>query len=605
LQDFCQLICRYVCSTIFRRICEIVCTPLPVTTAASDPVLDIRADAEALARIVANENVVAVITREALALDCEPLRAAIDQAGFAGDCEIICFLICVWRCVFVCSILCIEPPPILAGPLATEEARKFALAARPLAGQPRALADLVAGVVNRNAQAFSAIIGQFGLGPFCFQVCGWVCSEVCSEFCICVCPPVLLPVFTSIGNLDYPTQVDSVLPATGLTNGDTRAFFANLRLNGVLTQTLGGKPLEYAFEFQPITVAKTDLAAAITPAQTSIMVTSSVGFPPVPFNAVIGGANGGYEIVTVTTVIATTWTIVRGQQGTAPLAAPAGALIVTGAAAAGGFTQVPEAFIASTKIGYAEFPIPTPPFVVTRDVSIHPTNPADIKVNFTADGFIQVPQGANIFLNGNMINLISTLLPSFPAADETGVSAGNPANHPLVTDNYYALRMRRRQQGSLISQDGGTCSVVAINNTLYNNVNRHPEWDTGLVSGQSAVVMVDIRELQAAGCADITNSLTVLFTASHPNLGSVQIQMLGPPSAGFPKGVYPFTLPTPIPETGDWFGVATPNGWSLGGLQPCAYLVQLLVDLLLTNGDGDFGGPIVDQIAFCLTGSEP
>src|SRR6516165_2278528 len=199
LQDFCQLICRYVCSAIFRRICEILCTPLPATTGASDPVLDIRADAQALARVVANESLIAVITREAVALDCEPLQAAIDQAGFAGDCEIICFLICVWRCVFVCSILCIEPPPILAGPIAIEEARKFALAARPLAGQPRALADLVGAVVNRDAQAFSAIIGQFGLRPFCFQVCGWVCSEVCSLFCICVCPPVLLPLFTSIG----------------------------------------------------------------------------------------------------------------------------------------------------------------------------------------------------------------------------------------------------------------------------------------------------------------------------------------------------------------------------------------------------------------------
>ena len=607
LQDFCQLICRYVCSAIFRRICEILCTPLPATTGASDPVLDIRADAQALARVVANESLIAVITREAVALDCEPLRAAIDQAGFAGDCEIICFLICVWRCVFVCSILCIEPPPVLAGPLAVEEARKFALAARPLAGHPRALSDLVAAVVNRNAQAFSATIGQFGLGPFCFQVCGWVCSEVCSLFCICVCPPVLLPLFTSIGALDYQTQVDSVLPATGLTNGDTRAFFDNtiepgvvgLRLNGVLTQTYKGKPLEYAFEFQPITVAKTNLAAAITTlVQTSINVTSSAGFPAAPFNAVIGGGNGGYEIVTVTAgPPGTAWTVLRNQQGTAPLLAPGGALIVTGAAAAGGFTQVPEAMIAHTKIGFAE--IFFPKFHVV-DVSIHPTNPADIKVNFTADGFIQVPPGANIFLNGNMINLMSRMLPSFPPADETGVTAGNPANHPLPTDNYYLLRMRVRPQGSAVSDDGGTCSVVAINNTLYNNINQHPEWDGGVISSQYATYMVDIKELQAAGCAGVTNSLTVVFTASHPNLGAVTVIMLGPPDPPkFPTGVYPFTLPTPIPETGDWFEVAAPNGWTVADLKPCAYLVQLFVDVLLTNGDNDFGSTLYDKIAFC------
>src|SRR5262249_27700535 len=155
------------------------------------------------------------------------------------------------------------------------------------------------------------------------------------------------------------------------------------------------------------------------------------------------------------------------------------------------------------------------------------------------------------------------MLPSFPAADETGVTAGNPANHPLPPVHCFGLRMRIRQQGSATDSDGGTCSVVAVNNTLYNNINHHPEWDGGVTSNQNAVAMVDIKELQAAGCAGITNSLTVLFTASHQNLGAVNVQMIGP------GGPYPFTLPTPEPETGDWYGVATPNGWKLSDLKPC------------------------------------
>jgi hypothetical protein len=158
--------------------------------------------------------------------------------------------------------------------------------------------------------------------------------------------------------------------------------------------------------------------------------------------------------------------------------------------------------------------------------------------------------------------------------------------------------MRVRQQGSATESDGGTCSVVAIDNTLYNNINHHPEWDGGVKNNEYGVAMVDIKELQSAGCAGITNSLTVLFTASHPNLGTVNVEMIGP------GGPYPFTLPTPLPETGDWYGVATPNGWKLSDLKPCAYIVQLSVDLLLTTGDGDFGGPLIDQIAFCLAGSK-
>jgi hypothetical protein len=596
LQSFCHLLCRYVCSTIYRRICEIICTPRLLPVQLADAVLDIRADAEILSRVLANENLTGAIGKAAVTLDCVPLRAVIDQAGFARHCEIICRLICVWRCVWGCWTLCIEPPPILTGIYAVEEARKFALAARGMAAQPRALADLVAAVATRNANAYGAIVARFGLGPYCWQVCGWVCSEICHVFCICVCPPQLFPEFTAIGGYNYQTQIDSALPATGLTNGDTRAFFETLRLNGVLTQTLGGQPLEYRFEFQPITVVTTSLAAAITAVQTTINVTSSVGFPAAPFNAVIGGANGGYEIVTVTMVVATTWTVLRGRQGTAAVAAAVGATITTGAAASGGWTPVPQGWIATTVIGIAEVfhPLPTPHFEFPN-VTIKPVNPGDIPVTFAPGDWVQVPQGSNIFLNGNMMNLISTMLPSFPPADETGVTASNPANHPLPTDHCYGLRMRVRQQGSVTESDGGTCAVAAIDNTLYNNVNHHPEWDGGIFNPQFAVAMVDIKELQAAGCAGITNSLTVLFTASHPNLGAVSIQMIGP------GGPYPFTLPTPEPETGDWYGVAAPNGWKLADLTPCAYIVQLSVDLLLTTGDQDFGPPIIDQIAFCLT----
>src|SRR5271155_2226487 len=40
LENFCHLMCRYVCSTIYRRICEVVCTPQFVP-APTDAALDI------------------------------------------------------------------------------------------------------------------------------------------------------------------------------------------------------------------------------------------------------------------------------------------------------------------------------------------------------------------------------------------------------------------------------------------------------------------------------------------------------------------------------------------------------------------------------------
>ncbi len=228
--------------------------------------------------------------------------------------------------------------------------------------------------------------------------------------------------------------------------------------------------------------------------------------------------------------------------------------------------------------------------------------PGELVTTISPDGWIQVPQMNDVFSaagaffpNGNLIELDSRTLAPFPVADETGVSAGGPASHPLSTDLFFGLRMRVRQQGVPASEaDAGTCGVVAINNTVYNNVTHHPEWDGGTVSGQLAVALIDIKELQGNGCAGITDSLTVLFTASHANLGGVSVSMIGP------GGPYAFTLPTPVPETGDWYGVATPNGWSLAALTPCAYIVNLSVNLLLTTGDSD-PLPLIDQIAFCLS----
>jgi hypothetical protein len=63
-----------------------------------------------------------------------------------------------------------------------------------------------------------------------------------------------------------------------------------------------------------------------------------------------------------------------------------------------------------------------------------------------------------------------------------------------------------------------------------------------------------------------------------------------------PGGPYPFTLPAAV--AGEQFGTATPDGWTLASLSPCAYVVGLSVQLLLTTGDG-VPNNLYDQIAFC------
>lgn len=258
LGEFCHLICHWVYSIVYRRVCEIVCSGerLPL----ADPAAEVRAAARVAAEVAANQTALGAIGRAAVTLDCGILRTELGRAGFSGRCEIICELICAWRCGWVCHELCVLPPAVLTGAYAIEEARSFALAARGLANQPRALGELVSAVQQRDPRIFAEIVARFGLGPYCRQVCAWVCGIVCREFCICVCGnPALQPWFTTVGYFDIYADIDA---ATGKTNkslpyasldfhgGPHFAFYDCLQLGGFCPATspvFSGVAMKYRF----------------------------------------------------------------------------------------------------------------------------------------------------------------------------------------------------------------------------------------------------------------------------------------------------------------------------------------------------------------------
>jgi hypothetical protein len=340
-----------------------------------------------------------------------------------------------------------------------------------------------------------------------------------------------LPVFTAIGGYQYLTDIHSAPPGSGLTVGDNRAFFATMRLNGILSKTLNGNPMEYRFE-----IATTD-------------------------------ANGQNPV---------------------------------------GWTPVAPGQIARTVIGIWEHYDPAfpgdPNPIKTKLYTVNGTaGPNELVASFTADGFVRVPQENNVFgptgffqPNGNMINLISPAIAAWGAVDQTGVTAGHSSTsggQPLAQDRHFAIRMKVREAGDPgAGNDAGFCPHVAIDNTGYNNVVHHPSW-AGFTDppGVIGVRLLDILQLQVNGCAEITNALDVLFTAAHPNLGAVSVTMTGP------GGPYGFTLPPAV--AGERFGTATAN-FNVAALQPCAYIVTLQVQLLLTTGDG-VPNDLFDQIAFC------
>lgn len=373
-------------------------------------------------------------------------------------------------------------------------------------------------------------------------------------FCVDLCvpeeppngdDPESYPAFTHVGGFHFPTQIDSAPAGSGETLGSGRAFFRNLRLNGVVSKEFKGGPMEYKFQYREIDAAG---------------------------NPVSPGA---------------------------------------------GWTDVTPSQIAKTTIGTLEEWAPTGPAdpnpIKTRDYIIAGSaGPNEVAATFNGN-WVEVPQETGIFSapgsfvpNGNQIQLNSRTLASFtPNVDLTGIDAGEsaaPSGVSLVENRHFEIRMRSREKGNPGSvETTGHLQHIAVNNRLY-DYDRHPNWMLEEVRGGLAVSMINIREIGSGGCGEITDALTVEFTAAHPNLGNVSIGMKGP------GGPYSIAVPDPATDPDvhgsmdeNWYGETDEiDGGSVDvtDLQSCSYILTLSVQALLTTGDS-VPDDIHDQISFC------
>src|SRR5262249_34575552 len=160
----------------------------------------------------------------------------------------------------------------------------------------------------------------------------------------------------------------------------------------------------------------------------------------------------------------------------------------------------------------------------------NPADPGQIVVTPDAQGWIAMPQDNNLLTglfipNLNMIVLATGAVTAWPHKDVGAVSAGTAAAAVgLVADRFFGIRLRVREVGNPASETiRGECQRLAVCDTLYDHVNKGGSWFPHQSNNQLAVCSVDVQELIVNGCADIGSDLTVLFTAAHPNLGTVSM----------------------------------------------------------------------------------
>lgn len=254
-----------------------------------------------------------------------------------------------------------------------------------------------------------------------------------------------------------------------------------------------------------------------------------------------------------------------------------------------GWQEVTSGQIANTVIGYTEQTTSDPENPILKtDYAIHPVAGQQM-VNFNGN-WIQMPQIASFFANQNgvILNLKTTELAS-GNVDMSGLVPGSSTG-TLQQNRYFRLRMKKRQTGSATVFVAGTSLPVAIFNTVYQNVPQNGSWLPN-TSNELGVASIDLDELSGGGCADISTSLTVKYTAAMPNLGGVSLSMTGP---GGPHSFDPIVFTTPGQEA---HGTSSYAG-NVASLPDCAYIVRISAELQLTNGETQHAN-IWDEVAFC------
>jgi hypothetical protein len=536
IERFSHLLCHWVSTVHHRLVCHVVCSPIVLQRPHLGP--ELRYAGAAVAALAADERTFAKAEKAVLAGRCEAFGSVLELGGTATSCRLVCEWFCSWRCTLACLRFCRIHPMIEPRESWLAELREFALATGKLDKAP--LERLSAAFLREDEDLVQSLVKEWHFERFCILFCHWVCFLRCHRFCVCVCPPRTTGVFTKIGAYYYDTDVDSHHPGDGLTlDTQKRAFYATLRLNGGLSLVDGAPLIEYRFQTRP-----TDKLGASSAA----------------------------------------WANVEIDQ------------------------------IASTNIGSFVRQHPTMFWLTeVKEVWVNKPTTAGFDITPDGDGWMKVPPlypsfpmvsgtGWRFVPGSDLIKLVTTAkLAPVQSVDETGVDAGEPAI-VVDTDVHLGIRMMIRDQGTAV--DGvpaGTCEHITVDNSEYDKVSHHPYWPGGLFGAgdELAVASIGIDELSGAACSPLTTDLTVKFTAAHPHLGDVSVTLEGPPlPSPSPAPVFALTPGPGFVAGVNECGEATPVGWTPASLAPCAYLVRLTVQVLLTDGD-NVPGTLSDYIAFC------
>jgi hypothetical protein len=126
----------------------------------------------------------------------EKFEAALNKAGVADLCHLVCTLFCTKQCSGRCRKFCPQPS---AEEVNAAEVLAFTKAVMPLLRDEAVATKFSEAMDKEDVAAWNALLKQFKLERFCGQLCQLLCSWRCKRRCREICPAK--PLITRVGSI--------------------------------------------------------------------------------------------------------------------------------------------------------------------------------------------------------------------------------------------------------------------------------------------------------------------------------------------------------------------------------------------------------------------
>ncbi len=588
LLPHCRRICFWLCIWRCVRVVRLICQEVPTTAPKPGELVEL---ARLLHPLRDNPALLARLVDAMDRGDARTLTAIVGDLKLQRFCFFVFLWICWLRCRRFCVTICTGPREVpVDEPLA--EIRDWLEGFTAVAKDEATLTRAHDAVLQQDVKAFHAVLQGVGVLRLCVILCRWICYWNCFRICFVVCREI--PRL----DLDIPQLREFALALAKL-GTDAKALGrlneAHLRedrrtWDALITEFGLSRFCYYVCQWMCYT--RCELFCWILCPPGCLTTFRYIG----GYN-ILTGIDAGSGLTSDTRAFYSTIRL-NGILCKQHSGGPAEYRFEYMEHPAGAWTPVPTDWIVPTVIGQWQSTVPAPPDDVKPYV-VKGSAPDHKVAALTSDGWVQVPQesnvndaGGNFAPNGTLLNLDTEKMAAWASIAITATAGQSTTPPALGEDRFFGLRLRVRRIGMPATEvTAGTCAKVAIYNTRYDNVTHKGAWAPQVDNDQLGVVMVNVQEI-GAGCAKITNTLTITYTAAHPNLGAISIHMDGP------GGPYATALADDAAATAqNRFGTAS-VGVNVANLDKCAYLVKMRATIRLTTGDSH-PDDIWDEVAFC------